>query len=450
MLVLAAHLPDAAVGLLPVLDRGLDEPLDQRPAPLGQVVAGLRVQEDRVQHRAPHVVLALVVGAVADPHGAGVVVAREVVERLLEQLALALDAVHHLQVVGLGGVLHEVEVVVGLPLEAERVQAPQHERAVANPGVAVVPVADAAGGLGQAGRRRRDHRAGRAVAEALQREGAALQVLAPGVVGEVAVGEPLVPVVGGLDQPVVGVLVGLRAGMVGERERHERGVAVAERADRAHARALESDAQVGRQVQLGRPALRGRRRLAVAAAGVLPLRVAAAVVEDRVALQLDLDRAVDAADRAQQDVVGVVVGRRAAVGAAALLGVVPRADEQHVADDQPAAAGAPARLQDHRAGQIATRGRDHRVRRTEPERPRVAVQQRAEHARAVVAGQAHPLDRAAGSDQRAGLAVRQEAVVRDRRERRDERGIRVLQRHGAPDPLRPRRTAPREPPSCPR
>ena len=145
----AADLPDALVGLLPVLDRGLDEALDQRPAALGQVVAGLRVQEDRVQHRAPHVVLALVVGAVADPHGAGVVVAAEVVERLLDQLALALDAVHHLQVVRLGGVLHEVEVVVGLPLEAERVQAPEHERAVADPAVAVVPVALAAGGLGQ-------------------------------------------------------------------------------------------------------------------------------------------------------------------------------------------------------------------------------------------------------------------------------------------------------------
>ncbi len=92
--------------------------------------------------------------------------------------------------------------------------------------------------------------------------------------------------------------------------------------------------------------------------------------------------------------VGVVVRGGAAVRRGALVGVVPRADEQHVADDQPAAVGAPRGLEDHRAGQVAPRGGDHRVRRAEPERAGVAVQQRAEHARAVVAGQAHPLDRA--------------------------------------------------------
>ena len=236
-------------------------------------------------------------------------------------------------------------------------------------------------------------------------------------------GEPLVPVVGGLDQAVVGLGVGLRAGVVGERERDERGVAVVQRRERAHARALEADAQVGRQRELGRPALGGRDRLAVAAAGVLPVRVAAAVVEDRVALELDLDAAVDAADRPQQDVIGVVVGGRAAVRARALVGVVPRADQQDVADDHPAAVRPPRRLEDHRARQVAAGGGDHRVGGAEPERPGVTVQDRAEHARAVVAGQAHPLDRATGSDERAGLTVRQEAVVRDRRERRDERGI---------------------------
>ncbi len=244
-------------------------------------------------------------------------------------------------------------------------------------------------------------------------------------------GEPLVPVVGGLDQAVVGLRVGLRAGVLGERERDERGVAVVQRRERADAGALEADPQVGRQRQLGRPAVGGRDRLVVALADVLPVRVAAAVVEDRVALELDLDAAVDAAHRAQQDVVGVVVRGRAAVGGRALLGVVPRADQQHVADDHPAAVGPPRRLEDHRAGQVAARGRDHRVGRAEPERAGVAVQQRAEHARAVIAREAHPFDGAARSHERARLAVRQEAVIRDRRERRDERRIGVLERHGA-------------------
>ncbi len=57
-------------------------------------------------------------------------------------------------------------------------------------------------------------------------------------------------------------------------------------------------------------------RLVVAVGRVVPVDLAAAVVEHRLAVEVDLDRAVDAAHRAQQHVVGVVVGRRAAVGVA--------------------------------------------------------------------------------------------------------------------------------------
>ena len=49
---------------------------------------------------------------------------------------------------------HELHEVVGLPVEAERVQPPQREGRVAHPAVAVVPVALAAGRLGQRGRQR--------------------------------------------------------------------------------------------------------------------------------------------------------------------------------------------------------------------------------------------------------------------------------------------------------
>ena len=58
----------------------------------------LFVQVDRVEQGAPDVVLALVEGAVADPHRAGAAVAAEVVERALGQLLLAADPVHDLQV----------------------------------------------------------------------------------------------------------------------------------------------------------------------------------------------------------------------------------------------------------------------------------------------------------------------------------------------------------------
>ena len=56
---------------------------EDRPEPLGQLVARLGVQVDRVEHRAPDVVLLLVVGAVADPHRPRALVAGQVVERLL-------------------------------------------------------------------------------------------------------------------------------------------------------------------------------------------------------------------------------------------------------------------------------------------------------------------------------------------------------------------------------
>src|SRR3954447_21866649 len=148
---LAAHLPDAAVRLAPVADRVLDLLDEDLPRRLGEAVARLRVQPDRVEQRAPHVVLALVVGAVADPDGARVLVAGEVVERVLLELGLPVDAVHDLQLVlALGGhdVADEVEEVVGLLVEAERVEAPEHERGVAYPREAVVPVAQAARRLG--------------------------------------------------------------------------------------------------------------------------------------------------------------------------------------------------------------------------------------------------------------------------------------------------------------
>ena len=64
---------------------------------VGQLIARAGVQVDRVEHRAPDVVLALVPGAVPDPHRPRVVVAGQVVEHLLLEPALAADPVHDLQ-----------------------------------------------------------------------------------------------------------------------------------------------------------------------------------------------------------------------------------------------------------------------------------------------------------------------------------------------------------------
>ena len=110
----------------------------------------------RVEQHPPHVVLVLVVRAVADAHRPGAAVAGEVVERVLGEVGLAADAVHDLEVEAARRRVdrrqrleHEREVLERLPVEAEVVQRAQHERGVADPRVAVVPVALAARRLGQ-------------------------------------------------------------------------------------------------------------------------------------------------------------------------------------------------------------------------------------------------------------------------------------------------------------
>ena len=60
MLRLAAHLPDAAVGLTPCCDGRVDLLHDQRPHAVVEAVARAHVQADRVEQHAPHVVLPLV------------------------------------------------------------------------------------------------------------------------------------------------------------------------------------------------------------------------------------------------------------------------------------------------------------------------------------------------------------------------------------------------------
>ena len=96
----------------------------------------------------------------------------------------------------------EAHEVARLLVEAERVQGPEAEGRVADPAVAVVPVALAAGRLRQRGGRRGDDRPGRRVGEALEHQGRALQVDAPGVVGEVAVAQPCAPEVFGRVEPL--------------------------------------------------------------------------------------------------------------------------------------------------------------------------------------------------------------------------------------------------------
>ena len=113
-----------------------------------------------VEQLAVDVELALVPGAVADPHrGSCPRQPAEVGQLALGQVALAADAEHDLQVVappqlGRRRRRHEVEELVGLVGAGGHPQRLQREAGVADPRVAVVPVARAARRLGQRGGRR--------------------------------------------------------------------------------------------------------------------------------------------------------------------------------------------------------------------------------------------------------------------------------------------------------
>src|SRR5437660_4056510 len=112
MLGLAADLPDAPIGLAPVVDRHLDLALEDWPDALVDCVARTGVEVYRVEQRAPHVVLLLPVGVVADSHRPRPLVAVQVLEYVLVELALAAESVHHLELLLTAGhVGDEVEEV---------------------------------------------------------------------------------------------------------------------------------------------------------------------------------------------------------------------------------------------------------------------------------------------------------------------------------------------------
>ena len=180
--------------------------------------------------------------------------------------------------------------------------------------VAVVPVALAARRLGQRGGGRGDERAGRRVRQALERQRAALEVGAPGVVGEVAVVEPVLPVVRGPDEPLVRLLVGRVA--AGARTRRARRTACRPPSSAsARSRAGPRSPAACRWSGGARSRLLAGARDGLVVARPVYSQVArdAPVVEARLAVEVDLHLAVHAAHDAEQHVVGVVVGRRAPV-----------------------------------------------------------------------------------------------------------------------------------------
>jgi hypothetical protein len=254
VLRLAATLPDPLVGLPPDARRGLDLAAERLPELAGEVLLDLDVDVDRVEEGTVDVVLTLVVGGVPYPDGTCPLIALQVVEGALMEVLLPADPVHDLKPlairrpVDVGHVHHEIGRLV---VEAEGVEGPEGEGRVADPGIAVIPVALAARSLGQRGGEGGEKGAGGGVGESLEGEGGTLQVAAPGVVGEAACREPAPPEFDGAPHPLVAVLHGVRGNRVGApRECAEAGLSSAEAVPGAGVRAGDTQGQIAAEHQV--------------------------------------------------------------------------------------------------------------------------------------------------------------------------------------------------------
>ena len=183
----------------------------------------------------------------------------------------------------------------------------------------------------------------------------------------------------------------------------------------AHPAALDAQRHVGLQPE-GLTRARGVGRMTIAI-GQRPRRRRAAVVEHRLADELDFDLTVDACRRAHQDVLSIIVGRGSGVRRDRVF-ALPWSHRQRVAHDDPAARRVPRCRHDVRARLVRARRRDVDAERTQPEVSRLAIEQRPEHAGRIEARHTQPPDATVGRDQRTRVAVGEECVVLDRRKRR--------------------------------
>ena len=172
----AAHLPEPVVGLVPVRPRGSPAgPAAASRRRRSAVEPGLAGAVQPVQHLAPDVELELVGGGVADPDRRGALVpGQPVAARYSGSRRSPSSAVHDLQVgrVAGDGAQQPLPPGPGLVVVTGAEQRLQGEGGVAQPAVAVVPVAGAAELLGQRGGRGRDDAAGRRVGQRLERDAA--------------------------------------------------------------------------------------------------------------------------------------------------------------------------------------------------------------------------------------------------------------------------------------
>ena len=157
-----ANLPEPLIGARPGLfDEGDDLLLQATDVRARFATAG-SADVDGVHDFAVDIELELLVGGVANAHGAAVFVALEPGQLHFRQEPVPGYAVHNLEVRRLpgDGAQEPVLPVLGLLRVSRNLERVEGEGGVAKPAVAVVPVADAADRFGERGRRRRHDSAG--------------------------------------------------------------------------------------------------------------------------------------------------------------------------------------------------------------------------------------------------------------------------------------------------
>src|SRR5215471_9814096 len=103
------------------------------------------------------------------------------------------------------------------------------------------------------------------------------------MIGEAPAGDPVLPVVGCPDEPLVRVLIGDRGRVLAPRQRYEARLAFLNQRAREGARALEAEPHIRRQRQARLRRVAPRDGLVIAETGVLPAGALPAVVERGVA-----------------------------------------------------------------------------------------------------------------------------------------------------------------------
>ena len=388
-----AHLPDAVVGVAPVLAEPLDRATRRPQRLVCRGHAEVAGTVDRIRELAVHVELQLPGRRVPDPDGGRALVAREPLELVLVEAALARDAVHDLQVLGIAGdgSDHPVAPPGGLLDVAGGHQRVEAERRIPDPAEPVVPVPDAAEELGQRRGGGGHDAAGGLVGQRLQRDQRPLDLVGPPAV------------VRGPRRPCSPPGLGLGHGG----HRIGRGGWCLPRRVPGEG---EPDVFVCPHREVGPdPLVLDRHGLAAAEfnrlgsrsghddrARPVDPRARSPVVEPRDAHGSHRHRPLEPSDEADEP-------------------GVPLAYRHAVDDADRAVGGLEVGLEHERAGSVPTRGRRHLARRCD--RPRsvlIGAQQAGEAGRGVEPGEAEPIDRSVPADDGRRLRVTDHGVVLER------------------------------------